>query len=409
MISIVMFLLSGCGGGSGPGGINPPNENYQVTVHLSLSQVVEGEKVTCWVEISPNPPAGTVTWGQEPRSPSGIFSPLTGERVDWLAPTVEEASTFSIIASFTIMGREFSGSATIVVLPKGAPPQSPPSISLEYPTSEQIVGSGTLLTILGSVSQGSNPLKELVVLDSDGPLLQKWPISSAGAFRVDLSNFGSPGRKVIRVRAVDSVGLYGEAQIVVDNDDNLLDEKAREFLRKYCVRGDGTTRRFGDLTDGPFNVSVKIYLASGVQPYANIVKEAVDFLERYYSGMQFEIYTQEAFTKYPYITIKDEFSQNPGMTAATIVGYDPSNLNKIIYGEITLYQDWQLNENEYQKIRTVAHEISHVICTTSEVTDYGVYFVLWPYGPLEIQKVVIPPIVQLGIKKLYSNPPAWTP
>jgi hypothetical protein len=270
------------------------------------------------------------------------------------------------------------------------------------------VGTGTLLTIIGSVSQGSNALREIQVLDSDGTVLQRWS-ATLGAFRVDLGNFGSSGRKVLKVRVTDEAGLFDETTIQVVNDDALLDTAAREFLRKFCVRGDGTTRRFGDLADGPFNFSVKIYLAPEVQPYTNLVKETVDFLEKYYSGMQFEIFQEGAFNKYPNITIKGEFSQNPGVTAVTVVGYDPLNLNKIIYGEITLYQDWWLNENDDQKVRTIAHEISHIVCTTSEVTDYSVYFVLWPYGPMEIQKVIIPPVVQRGMKILYSNPPGYKP
>jgi len=409
LIMLSLFsLLYGCGGGglNLPNVGNPPNPptGYRVTVTLNMNQVYEGEEVTCTAQSSP-PVQAEVRWRQEPSSPSGTFSPLSGSVVRWRAPLVEKATSFSLIACVVVQGRTYEGSASIVVLDRSEPPQEPPRISVDWPDSEQVVGSGTLLTILGSVQAGTNPLKELVVLDSDGTILQRWSVSP-GSFRVDLSSFGSPGRKVIRVRAVDSAGLYAEQALQIVNDDTLLDSSAREFLRRYSCSGDGGSIRFGNLQTGPYAKPVEIWLFQGVEPYQSLVESAAQFWTKY-TGIQFKILRHDQHpSEDVYITICDRFSEDPGPVAITQRSFE-SDPHEITYIRIDLYKGW-LDESNDQRVRTLAHELGHGLYTEEEVTEFGPYFVQWPYGPLEIQKVIIPPIVQRGIKMVYSHSPGWT-
>jgi hypothetical protein len=406
MISIVMFLLAGCGGGSGPGGIINPPEDYRIKVTVSAPQVVEGQEIECWAEISPSPPTGiSITWRQDPASPSGQFLPPSGTQVEWKAPIgIQKATSFSIIAEFTLLtsGRTYQGSTSIVVLPQSSPPVSPPSIHVDYPSDEQIVGSGTLLTILGAVQAGTNPLKELEAIDSDGTILQRWSVSSSGVFRVDLSNFGSPGRKVLKVRVVDSADLFAEANVQVNNDDALLDQSAREFLKRYNVAPDGGSVRLGDLSNGAYTRPVMVYIRE-VSQWEDLIREACSWWKKY-TGLEFELSTGQPTP--PGIYIADETAKDEGsIVASTRCGFD-QDPHQITTVTISLYKGW-LNEDSNERANTVAHEMGHALLTTQEVEDFGPYMVMWPYGPRD--QIILPPIVQKAVRMLYEHPPAWTP
>jgi len=411
MLSLVS-LLWGCGGGglNLPNVVNPPNPTpnpptgYRVTVTLNMNQVYEGEEVTCTAEVSPSVQQ-VINWKQEPSSPTGRFSPLSGAVVRWHAPLVERATSFSIVAYIVVQGRTYEGSSSVVVLDKSEPPQEPPRISIDWPKGETVVGAGVLLTIIGTVSQGSNPLKELVVLDSDGSLLQKWPISP-GDFRVDLSNFGSPGRKVIRVRAVDSAGLYGEQTIAVTNDNSLLDEEAREFLKKYsCVAGTNTIR-FGNLGTGPYTKPVRIYLIDEAANYRNLVEEACQFWQKY-CGFSFEVYTIHMgdTAPLPAIAIIPKFNEDPGVVALTERGY--ANTYEVAEADISLYKGW-LDWPQNTQTGALTHELGHALVTASEIEEFGSRCVLWPILT-DYRDQVIPTIMQRAIHLVYSYPPGWQP
>jgi hypothetical protein len=347
--------------------------------------------------VSPDPPSGSViTWSQEPASPAGSFNPPSGFQTTWTAPKVSSSTTFTLKASLSVGGAIYFGVASITVQPQQAPPQNTPTISLDYPTSEQVVGSGTLLTILGSISQGSNPLKELQVLDSDNSLLQKWTITQPGDFRIDLSNFGSRGEKTLKIRIVDSINLYSETQIQVINDDNLLEEKAREFLRKYNVLGDGGTARLGNLQTGPYARPVRVYINT-VQQWKDLIQKACSFWTQY-TGIQFELTTFTGSAESPCIVIADYTNEDKYCVADTYRGYiqDPHDYD----GVIRLYKGW-LDEGELDKIRTLTHELGHCLVTELH-TDPDMYdimsnipwepFLWWPYE-------------QKAVKILYSLPP----
>jgi hypothetical protein len=390
----------------------PPNPNptgYKVIVTLNMNQVYEGEKVFCSAQIQPTQPAGvSINWRQDPLEPAGIFLPSSGAQVSWKAPTgIQRACTFSLIASFTLMGRTYEGSSTIVVLPQNSPPQQPPSIVVNWPDREVVVGSGTLLTIIGSVSQGTNPLRELQVLDSDGSLLQRWPISSSGAFRADLSSFGSPGRKVLRLRILDSVGLYSEQTITVTNDETVLDAQAWEFLKKYCTDAGSRTIRFGNLQTGPYAMPVEIWLFQGVEPYQNLVESAAQFWTKY-TGIQFKILRHDQHPSGDvYITICDRFSEDPGRTADTERSFS-TDTHEVVYVRVNLYTGWLDEPNEMKRV-IMCHEVGHGILTMSHIDEFGPLFIMSSAGDAGGSERVIPPIVQHAIKLLYTHQPGWQP
>jgi hypothetical protein len=258
------------------------------------------------------------------------------------------------------------------------------------------VGGGTLLTVLGSIYQGSNALRELQVLDSDGTILQRWSVSSSGAFRVDLSNFGSPGRKTLRLRVIDSAGLYSETSIPVINDDAELEAQARQFLKKYNVAPDGGTLRFGV-------TNIPIVVPDSLKQYWQVFEEACSFWNKYCPIVH--LYPTTSNSNEYVIRVFDETNQNSQYAAVTNRTY---NGHEIVSASIDLYKDW-LGVSNDAKAEALAHELGHALYTENEITEYGSYFVQWPYGPAEIQKVIVPPVVQRGIRMLYSNPPGWTP
>jgi hypothetical protein len=419
-ISIIIAIISGCGGGGG--GINtsptppPTPSGYTITVSLSNNTVQEGNEVYVKARVSPDPPSGSViTWSQEPASPAGSFNPPSGFQTTWTAPKVSSPTTFTLKASLSVGGAIYFGVASITVQPQQAPPQNPPTISLDYPTSEQVVGTGTLLTILGSISQGSNALREIQVLDSDGTVLQRWS-ATPGAFRVDLSNFGSPGRKVLEVRIVDSAGLYGEQSISIINNEALLDEAAREFLQKYSCDAYSKTIRFGDLTTGPYTVPVNIYLDSSLGNHLSEVKDTILKAEefwKHYTGIEFQYINsyppRPQDPKTPVIGIGAWWDkEGPGGAVAITSRGTQQDIHELTDVGITLYKGW-LDEPYEMKKTILAHEIGHVILTMSHVDDFGPLFIMSSAGDAGGSERIIPPIVQHAIKLLYSNPPGWQP
>jgi hypothetical protein len=307
---------------------------------------------------------------------------------------VERATSFSLIAYIVVDGRTYEGSASIVVLDKSEPPQEPPRISVEWPDGQQIVGSGTLLTILGTVSQGSNPLKELVVLDSDGSLLQKWPIAP-GDFRVDLSNFGSPGRKSLRVRVIDSAGLYSETSIPVLNDDTELEAQARQFLKKYSCAPDGGSLRFAV-------TNIPVLVPESLKQYWKLFEEACEFWNKYCSVLY--LYPTTSNSSEYVIRVFDETSQNSEYIAVTNRSY---NGHEIVSSSIDLYKGW-LDWPQDTQIGALTHELGHALVTASEIEEFGSRCVLWPILT-DYRDQVIPTIMQRAIHLVYSYPPGWQP
>jgi hypothetical protein len=328
---------------------------------------------------------------------------------------VERATSFSIVAYIVVDGRTYEGEASIVVLDKSEPPVTPPSISLNYPSSETLVGSGTLLTIIGNISQGSNPLRELQVIDSDGTILQRWSSVTPGAFRVDLSSFGSSGRKVLKVRVVDSAGLFAETNIQVNNDDVLLDQSAREFLKKYSCDAYGRTIRFGDLTTGPYAVPVNVYLDSSLNNHLTEVKNALEEAEKFwehYTGIEFRYINsyppRPQDSKTPVIGIGAWWDKEGprGAVAVTTRG-SQQDAHELTDVGIVLYKGW-LDWPQDTQIGALTHELGHALVTASEIEEFGSRCVLWPILT-DYRDQVIPTIMQRAIHLVYSYPPGWQP
>lgn len=407
LIMLSLFsLLWGCGGGglNLPNVVNPPNPQppsptISVRVTLNMNQVYEGEEVTCTAEVSPSVQQ-VINWKQEPSSPSGTFSPMSGSVVRWRSPMVERATSFSLIAYIVVQGKTYEGEASIVVLDKSEPPVTPPSISLNYPSSEIIVGSGTLLTIIGSISQGSNALSRLQVIDSNGDLLQEWP-AQPGAFRVDLERFGSPGRKVLKVRVVDSAGLFAEASIPVLNDDAQLDSAARELIRRYNVINGGTTR-IGNTQNGPPNRPIKVYINSTLR-WRDLIQASCDFWTRY-TQVKFEVTTFVNEAESPCIVVADYTDKNASVAADTYYTY-PTGDSHERDATIRLFKGW-LSYDEEMKLAILEHEFGHALITLQHIDEDG------PLGVLSSSPTgnkIISPRMQRAVELIYQSPPAWQP
>jgi hypothetical protein len=278
---------------------------------------------------------------------------------------------------------------------------TPPTLRLDYPDSNQttVVGDGTLLTLVGQINQGSNPLSKLIVVDCDGSILQEWPITHSGEFRLDLERFGQQGEKIMKLRAVDSIGLCDEVQLRVINDDTLLDSEARDFLRKYATSGDGGTDRLGDLVDGPYTKKVRVYINTTVQ-WEDLIREACNFWFTY-SGIELELVV-EPTAEGPCIIIVDETPKDPGTAAATMRA---GTNHKITTAVISLYKEW-LNFSTEMKIAVLEHELAHALLTMQHVDDYGPLCVVSSSG---MGNKVLPPIMQRATWLLYSHGPGWKP
>ena len=422
LASTLVLFLTGCGGG-GKGGPTPPspppsnNGQVSATLTASPSRVRSGEATILSVTVT-GPGPISISWRQEPTSPSGRFIQVDDSHTRWEAPAVSNITEFKLIAVITFpLGFSISVSTTVTVDPGagggngGNPPPSvtPPSVSLSYPPQDgkvNVVGEGVKLTLIGSVQAGSYPVSRLQVLDSDGSLLQEWVVNE-GVFRVDLERFGLIGQKTVKVRVVDTAGNYGETQLQLINDPALLENLAREFLRRYCAAGDGKLVRFGDLNDGPLANPVRVYLWPEVQPYASLVQQACSFWESY-TRIRFEL-IQRAPTESdpaPRIAIDAKFNSDAGYAAVTSRG-TTSSTYKIDFGSITLYRGWYTTD-ETDKWQTLAHEIGHVILMTTGRgvdgqghTDDGSIMDYRP-GPI---RLFLHPYQQRAIQILYSSNP----
>jgi hypothetical protein len=317
---------------------------------------------------------------------------------------VERATSFSLIAYIVVDGRTYEGSASIVVLDKSEPPQEPPQISISYPTDDgrqNLVGEGTLLTIMGNVQAGSNPIQKIQVLE-DSNVLQEWPISSSGEFRIDLERFGKPGRKTLKLRVIDSAGLFGETSIAVLNDNAQLEAQARQFLKKYSCAGDEGTVRMGNLSNGPYSKPIKVYINT-VQQWKDLVQQACNFWTKY-TAIQFEITTFTDSAESPGVVIADYTNENKSVIAETFRGYitDPHEID----ATVRLYKGW-LGYPDTLKVDVLSHELGHALLTEQHIDEYGQWFVMSTWGGNAVR--LLPCIAQKATRLLYEHAPGWKP
>lgn len=98
-VAVLVTLLVGCGGGSGP----PPPTNHVPTIGtasaVTPSLVAPGGVVQLSVGATdPDGDALTYTWTQVPASPAGVFS-AQATSTSWTAPSVNSGTSFNFVVT----------------------------------------------------------------------------------------------------------------------------------------------------------------------------------------------------------------------------------------------------------------------------------------------------------------------
>ena len=240
----------------------------------------------------------------------------------------------------------------------------PPEITLLYPSPDgrqNVVGEGVVLTLKG---YASNPLRYIEVFIENNKVAEAFP--GGNSFEVDVTHFGtSKGEKEVLIKGTTTTNSVGECRLRIVYDEVLLDNLARDFLRRYsCIHEDGYRLvRFGNLHTGPYERPVRIYIWEELWNYREYIEKACNFWEKY-TGIQFELILKNPGEEpRPLIGIGGEFQEESGIGAGTIVGTLES-IYEITGGGITLYEKW-LRTDQTTKIMVVAHELGHVLLCTA--------------------------------------------
>jgi len=413
-----LVIIGGCGGG-GKGPLlppsNPPSPSQPTDVLTRIVGPTEVEsggvanlELTTGDSVKDQilAEATAVSWSYQPTEPSITIKKLNDSR-NWQVKFPQVNSEVVYTISFVAVNHQasirFSGQTQIRVIT--SPSVEPPKVYLRYPADwpedVRTVGNGTKLKIVGEAYPGSYPIAKLRVTDQ-GTILQEWPFNG-GLFEVDLEKFGSPGRKWVRVEAVDSQGNVGSSELELIHDPARLDALAMEFLRKYACTWDGRVVRFGDREDGPFAKPVRVYLWPEVIPYHSIVEEACEFWTRY-TGIQFQVIDVPSIPEdtlpAPAIVIFGKFDTYTNAVAITKRGYDPVTRNKVKEGDITLYQGWLTLTDELKSL-VIAHELGHVLL----IPDNNAYHTKNGSFLDASPRPYIHPFMQKAIHLLYAHQP----
>jgi len=279
--------------------------------------------------------------------------------------------------------------------PPSQPPSNPaltPGIRIWYPRtgdpeSVRVVGSGTLLTIIGE-AYGAD---QIVVYDQDGSLLETFEVTP-GQFRVDLSRFGTPGRKTLKIVA-RGPGGESVANLEVVNDEVVLRSLAEGAIQRYGMRRFAWPP-YG--TEKPIPVYIKLkYLP---KEYIPLVEEACEFWTRY-TSLKFDtlIIPDDSVIPDPSIVITYE-NKDPGYIAETR-NYGAGGI--VDGSHVYLYSRFAgLSEEAQASI--IAHEMWHVLFDTDHPgTEFGTRFIGYPYHPFDLSTSTIPPVIQRVIDILY--------
>ncbi len=420
LLLVAVISLMGCGGGKGPvqppsnPSSNPPSPSQPTDVPTRIVGAGPVESGgTLNLELTTDDPTkdqilaeATVSWSHEPAQPALSFKKLQDSRhwqVSFTQISNEVVYTISFVAVQASI--RFRGQTQIRVIP--SPSVEPPRVYLRYPADwpedVRTVGNGTKLKIVGEAYPGSYPIAKLRVTDQ-GTILQEWPFNGVnGAFEVDLENFGSPGRKVVQVEAVDSQGNVGSTELELIHDPLRLNALARQFLLKYACTWDGQVVRFGDREDGPFAKPVRVYLWPEVIPYHSIVEEACEFWTRY-TGIQFQVIdvpTLPTQIPLPCIVILGELNKSTTAAAITKKLYDSAVALKVVEGDITLYQGWLTLTDELKSL-VIAHELGHVLLVPDSRKGHTTNGSFMDAGATEWN---FHSYMQLAVRILYSKNP----
>jgi len=228
----------------------------------------------------------------------------------------------------------------------------------------------------------------LQALDTDGTVLQSWKVSP-GDFRVDLSNFGSPGDKNITLRIAESP--LSTAQVPVIVDDARLEQRAQELIAQGLHPWETT--------------SLKLYVPSSLRNYSSIFQNAAEFWSTY-SVFRFEILIgQHSDGERGYIQVWDETSTSSGKAAETNINADHG---RNVDSSIIVYQGWIVQE-DWCKEFIISHELWHALAGTFEEAEYysisfGSRFPGYQkISPLPLSEAIIPPILQRTLQILNSR------
>jgi hypothetical protein len=188
-------------------------------------------------------------------------------------------------------------------------------------------------------------------------------------------------------------GLYGEQTLQIVNDDSLLDEKGRGFLKKYNVASDGGTVPFA-ATDIP------VIVPDSLKQYWQTFQSACDFWNKYVPLLH--LYPVSSTNSEYFIKVIDDTSQSSSYVAETFRTY---GIHEIVEAYVHLYKGW-LGVPDDVKIGTLEHELGHALLTEAHVEEYGSWFIMWPH--VGSNKVVLP-LAQKATRLLYEHAPGWKP
>jgi len=388
---LLVLIISGCGGSAVPSSPSsppsPPSPNPLPSVP-SPPQNLVGIAGDQEVDLQWQPPAST---GSSPITHYTVYR--NGKAVATTSSTTysDRGLTNGVEYQYYVTASNSVGesppSNVIRVTPNAPTPPAPQiSLSVYYPTitdpaDARLTGSGTLFTILGKldVIGGYQSQYTLQALDTDGTVLQSWKVSP-GDFRVDLSNFGSPGEKMITLSVKESPLTTAQVPLIVD--DSRLQQRAQELIAKGL---------------SPWvTTNIKIYVPESLQGSLQVFQHAADFWAAY-SVFRFNVIIgQPSAGEQGYIRIWDKTDEDAWGSARTGWNWDANG--RITYAGITVFQGWAI-QPDWLKECILAHELWHACFAADEAERYsqfqfGIRFPGYQSSWYSLDQSIIPPIVQ---------------
>jgi hypothetical protein len=240
---------------------------------------------------------------------------------------------------------------------------------------QNVVEDGTILSIKLKIYGGASELK---IFDEDGSILLNTVVQS-GDNEVFLKDFGIKGAKNLVIEA----GRVRRTLKII-NDEKLLNDLAKEFAVKYCCDTMGNIKRLN---------STVVYVVRN-----NLVNDLLDDVEKFWSLYgPWEFINVNSLDEIPSgaprIQFYDETNEDAYCIAESEISYiDPPYVKG--GGSIYLYKKF-VEEEEYEKIRTLKHEFGHILVTdmhtdTQDIMDLGpphCQEVWWPFEQKGLQLV----------------------
>jgi len=392
----LVLIISGCGGSAVPSSPSsppsPPGPNPLPSAP-SPPQNLVGIAGDQEVDLQWQPPAST---GGSPITHYTVYR--NGKAVATTNYTTysDRGLTNGVEYQYYVTASNSIGesppSNVIRVTPNAPAPQI--SLSVYYPTitdpaDARLTGSGTLFTILGKldVIGGYQSQYTLQALDTDGTLLQSWKVSP-GDFRVDLSNFGSPGDKNIILRIAESP--LSTAQVPVIVDDSRLQQRAQELIAQGL--------------SGWLTTHIQVYVPESLRSFVSLFEKACSFWATY-TSFRFQVLIGKPEEQQGYIKIVDSTDEASWMAADS--GFNFDAYNTVTSAAVEVYQGWAQTA-DWMKAFIIAHELFHCLFGAVREGEYygefGSRFVgNQRSGPFSLDQSIIPPLVQKAAQILNSR------